>query len=68
MSINAEITTTSGNRTLCRWLFNRQEGSLSKIASEIQKIRNPSNQKPSINGNDYFVNENGVLYSSIKDL
>ena len=63
-----EITTTSGNRTFCRWLFNGKEGSLSKIASEIQKIRNPSNQNPSINGNDYFVNENGVLYSSIKDL
>lgn len=61
-----KITKISGNRTYCKWLYTGEEGSLSKIAAEIQKLRNPDNQNPSINGNDYFVNSEGVIYSEIK--
>jgi len=60
-----EITKKSGSRTYCRWLYNDEEGSLSSIAGEIQKHRNPDNQSPSINGNDYFVNKDGILYKDI---
>jgi len=62
-----EITKRSGSRTYCRWLYNGDTGSLSSIAAEIQKIRNPSNQNPSINGNDYFVNSDGDLFAEIKE-
>ncbi|MGE3298993.1 MAG: hypothetical protein AB7G52_03250 [Arcobacter sp.] len=63
-----KLTKISGNRTYCKWLYTGEEGSLSKIAGEIQKLRNPQNQNPSINGNDYFVNSDGISYAEVRSI